>query len=386
MINVLLVGNDIEAAGQLKPAILKWGYQVVTAENTQEALDHLTRNDCDIIICSWLLPDCGGAQFCLKVRSLARNRSSFILVIGEAKRRPEVVRNAECGVDDFVAKPLDYDELYSRLAIAARIRKLERENDQKYLVIKKNYFQSIQMFTQLLETYNRELGGHARRVGQFALSLAKKHPAVLPEDYPIIEAAGMLHDIGLIGLTETLVTKSVPEMNGDEKKDYYAHPQRGELILGEVDLLRPVAKIVRWHHEQANGRGFPDGLNEKQIPVAAAVVAAASVYDHLIHHRKIQLEQIPEQLQPYRGYQFSPQIVDLLLELNLDQIQDEAKRNFLEVEIDALQTGMILADDVRMRTGAFVMAADTCVDAVTIEKLKRYHELGNIGGIIFIKK
>ena len=196
----------------------------------------------------------------------------------------------------------------------------------------------------------------------------------------------MLHDIGLIGLTETLVTKSVPEMNGDEKKDYYAHPQRGELILGEVDLLRPVAKIVRWHHEQANGRGFPDGLNEKQIPVAAAVVAAASVYDHLIHHRKIQLEQIPEQLQPYRGYQFSPQIVDLLLELNLDQIQAEAKRNFLEVEIDALQTGMILADDVRMRTGAFVMAADTCVDAVTIEKLKRYHELGNIGGIIFIKK
>jgi putative two-component system response regulator len=386
MANVLLVENDIKAVGRLKPAILKWGYQVLTAENAQEALDHLAKNECDLIVSPWLLPDCGGSQFCQKVRSLARNRRIYIIIIGEARQRSEIVRNAECGVDDFVAKPVDHDELIHRLEIATRISKLERENDQKYLVIKKNYFQSIQMFTQLLETYNRGLGGHARRVGQFALSLAKKHPAVLPEDYPIIEAAGMLHDIGLIGLSETLVTKSVPEMNGDEKKDYYAHPQRGELILGEVDLLRPVAKIVRWHHEQANGRGFPDGLNEKQIPIAAAVVSAASVYDHLIHHQKIQLERIPEQLQPYRGYQFSPQIVDLLLELNLEQIQAEAKRNYMEIEIDALQSGMILADDVRMRTGAFVMAANTSIDAAVIEKLKRYHELGNIGSIIFIKK
>jgi putative two-component system response regulator len=289
-------------------------------------------------------------------------------------------------VDDFVAKPVDYDELFGRLEIATRIIKLEKENDQKYLVIKKNYFQSIHMFTHLIETYNRELGGHARRVGQYALSLAKKHPTVLPEDYPIVEAAGLLHDIGLIGLSETLVTKSVPEMNGDEKKDYYAHPQRGELILNEVDLLRPVAKIVRWHHEQANGRGFPDGLDEKQTPVTAAVVAAASVYDHLIHHKKIPLQQIPEQLLPYRGYQFSSLIVDLLLELNLEQIQVEAKRNFIEIEIDALQAGMVLADDLRMRTGAFVMAADTCIDTGVIEKLKHYHELGNIGRTIFIKK
>ena len=386
MVDVLLVENDIEAMGRLKPPMLKWGYQVVTAENAQEAFDHLARNECDYIVSSWLLPDCAGSQFCQKVRSLARNRNIYIIAMGEAKQRSEIMQNGECGVDDFVAKPVDFDELYDRLAIATRIGKLERENDQKYLVIKKNYFQSIQMFTQLLETYNRELGGHARRVGQFALLLAKKHPAILPEDYPIVEAAGMLHDIGLIGLSETLATKSVPEMNGDEKKDYYAHPLRGELILGEVDLLRPVAKIVRWHHEQANGRGFPDGLGEKQIPVAAAVVAAASAYDHLVHHQKIHLEQIPEQLQPYRGYQFSSQIVDLLLELNLEQIQAEAKRNYLEIEIDALQSGMILADDVRMRTGAFVMAADTRIDAAVIEKLKRYHELGNISSIIFIKK
>ena len=290
------------------------------------------------------------------------------------------------GMDDYLAKPVDPYQLKVRLEIGARFIKLERENNQKYLAIKRSFYQSAYMLTQLQETHNRELGGHARRVGRISLSLARKHAGILPEDYPVVEAAGLLHDIGLIGLPEMLVTKSVPEMTGNEKTGYHAHPQRGEKILNQVDLLKPVAKLVRMHHEQCNGRGFPDGLNEKQIPITAAVVGAASVYDHLVHHQKHQLEQIPEQLQQYRGYLFSSEIINLLLEYNLEQMQEEARRTYLEVGMDALQVGMILADDVRMRTGAFVMAAETRIDTFVIEKLKRYHELGNISDRIFIKK
>jgi putative two-component system response regulator len=202
----------------------------------------------------------------------------------------------------------------------------------------------------------------------------------------IVEAAGFVHDIGMIGLPPGLVVKNVTEMTGDEKKAYHAHPERGESILNQVDLLRSVAKIVRMHHEQPNGRGFPDGLHDKQIPLAAKVVGAASIYDHLTHHQKIPLDQIPEHLQPYRGYQIASDLVDLLLAINLERIDEEAKRIFQEIDIEELRDGMVLAADIHMRTGAFVMGSGTCIDATLIEKLKHYYELGNISSNIFIMK
>jgi putative two-component system response regulator len=147
-----------------------------------------------------------------------------------------------------------------------------------------------------------------------------------------------------------------------------------------------VAKIIRMHHEQPNGRGFPDGLQDRQIPLAAAVVGAASIYDHLVHHQNIALDRIPEHLQPYRGYRISSDLIDLLLAINLEKMNEEAKRTFREVDIEDLRVGMVLAADIRMRTGAFVTGTGTCIDAALIDKLRHYHELASISSNIFIKK
>jgi cyclic di-GMP phosphodiesterase len=384
--NVLLVRSDIEGLSLYEKDIPKWGYHLCLADNAQQAYEHIRTNDCDIVLYDWLMSETNAIAFGQQVRALNTNRRLYIILVRTPETHPEFDRAGQSPMDDYMAAPLHAGELRARLEIGSRIVKLERELNQKYLAIKRNYYQSIHMFTQMLETYHKDLGGHSRRVGRIALILAQKHPGIPPEDYPVVEAAGLLHDIGLVGLPESLVTKSIPEMNGDEKNGYYAHSERGELILNHVDLLRPVAKIVRLHHEQYNGRGFPDGLCAKQIPVAAAAVGAASVYDHLVHHKKIALDDIPAQLQLFRGYQFSSEIIDLLIEINFDQMQEEAQRTFRTVDIEELQTGMILADDIHMRTGAFVMASDTCIDASAIEKLKRYREIGNISSHIFVKK
>ncbi len=384
--NVLLVDDDIVTLNLLDKTVSKWGHTISRAENGQQAIERIGAEPIDIIISDWLMPAMNGLELCQKIRSMNLNRYIYIILISSQNKCTDVVRGLQSGVDDYLAKPLNLDELQARVEIGTRIIKLERELNQKYLAIKRNYYQSIHMFTRFLESYNKDLGGHSRRVGQLALQLANRHPAVQPEDYPIVEAAGLLHDIGLIGLPEPLVTKSIPEMTGDEKKDYHTHPQRGESILNQVDLLRPVAKIVRMHHEQTNGRGFPDGLSGQQVPLTAGLVGAASIYDHLVHHKKIPLHQIPEHLQQYRGYQISTDLVDLLLEINLERIDAEAKRSYREIDIEELQAGMILANDIHMRTGAFVMGADTCIDTPVIEKLKRYHELGNISRNVFIKK
>lgn len=384
--NVLLVDDDDATLNLLEKALNRMGHGAVRAENGAEALEYIDNAHVDMVISACQKPAINGLELCKKVRSIESNGYLYFILIGALANSDDVLRGLRCGVDDFISPPPKPNEIHARISIGARVIKLESELNQKYLTIKRNYYQSIHMFVQLLETFNRELGGHARRVGRLALQLANRYPGLKPEDYMIAETAGFVHDIGMIGLPPDLVSKSITQMTGDEKKAYHAHPERGEAILNQVDLLRPVARIVRMHHEQPNGRGFPDGLQGSQIPLTALVVGAASIYDHMVHHQKIPLDRIPERLQSCRGYQIPPDLVDLLLLVNLEKIEEEAKRTFREIDIEELRAGMVLATEIRMRTGAFVMGAGTRIGAAVIEKLKHYHELGNISSNFFIRK
>jgi putative two-component system response regulator len=384
--NILVADDDAGTLALLDKCMTKWGYHVLKASNGRQALELITDQHVDIIVSDWLMPEINGLELCAQVRALNLAYYIYIILISAQDTRTDVVRGLKGGVDDFIAKPFNLDELQARLEVGARIINLERELNQKFLTIKRNYFQTVQMFNQLLEIYNENLGGHCRRVGQLATDLADRHPEIQPEDYPVVQAAGLLHDIGLIGLPDTLVTKRLTEMTGEEKELYHTHSERGEMVLNEIDLLRPVSRLVRMHHEQSNGKGFPDALVGDQVPLAAKVISAASTYDNLVYRDKIPLEGIPEKLQQQRGYQIDPDLVDMLLEINLSNMQQEALKTDKQVALDELTPGMILSQDVRMRTGAFVMASNTAIDAASIEKLKRYYQMGNIIDKVFISK
>ncbi len=384
--NILIVDDDATTLNLLEKSLSKWGYSITKAENGTQAVEAMQHTQIDMVVSDWLMPEMDGLALCEKIRSLDLDHYIYIILISAQDTRTDVVRGLESGVDDYITKPLNLDELRARMEIGVRVIKLERELNQKYLTIKRNYYQSLHMFTQLLETYHSELGGHSRRVGELALDIAKRHPDITSDHYPIIEAAGMLHDVGLIGLPDSLVVKSVPEMNGDEKKLYYLHPQRGEMILNQIDLLRPVAALVRMHHEQPNGRGFPDGLSKEQIPLGALVVSAASLYDQMARQQGLDFDEIAGKVQQLRGYQLPSGLVDLLLEINLQRKTNDAKRTYTAIDLEALEPGMVLAVDVQMKTGAVVMSAKTHIDEEAIGKLKRYYELGNISCKVFINK
>jgi putative two-component system response regulator len=110
------------------------------------------------------------------------------------------------------------------------------------------------------------------------------------------------------------------------------------------------------------------------------------MYDNMIHKGKIALDRIAEGLQRIRGYQLSPQVVELLIEFNVAQQHDLARQTNTERNLEELKAGMVLAANVRMKTGAFVMAADTELNDYGIEKLKHYHTIGAITDKVLIRK
>ena len=384
--NILIVEDNPVTLRLLEKKLKELDYTIHLAENGNLAWDMLNSFQIDIVVSDWIMPEMNGLELCLNIRNANFENFIYFIIVSAQDSQTEIVHGLEAGVDDYITKPINFDELRARIKIGARIVRQEKELANKYDEIKKNYFQTIHMFTNLIEVFNKELGGHCRRVASLSLELAKRLPDVSEEDFPVLEATGLLHDIGMIGLPTEILSKKKTEMDSDHRELYLSHPVRGEIILKEIEFLLPVAKLVRAHHEQFNGCGFPDGLNGREIPLLAKIVSAASTYDNLIHKGKISLDQIPEYLQRMRGYQLEPLIVDHLLEINLKRIQEEAKKDHIEVMLDDLKEGMMLATHIKMKSGALVMPSRTVLNNNSIEKLKNYNKLAFIPDKININK
>lgn len=384
--NILLADDDQVTRRLLKNKIAQWGYTVHTAENGQSAWNLVEQLSIDIVVSDWLMPVMDGLELCRKIRNMKTTHYTYLIIISSQDTRKDIVQGLSGGLDDFIVKPINMEELKVRIEIGARIVGLEKELSKKYHFIEKNYFQTIRMFVQLIESFDEQLGGHCRRVGELSLELAKRHPQISASEYSVVETAGLLHDIGMIGLSNDLLNKRRTEMVEDEQQQYQSHSIRGEVILNEIEMLRPVAKLVRMHHEQYNGKGFPDGLDGTQIPIEAQIIAAASIYDNLLHKGKVKLTQIPENLQRFRGYHLAPDLIDLLLEYNLDNIERDANKDFEVVQFEDLRVGMILAQDIRMKSGAMVMPAGTQLKSYSIGKLQTYVEMTIIPKEIHILK
>jgi len=383
----ILVVDDQAAARQFLEKILKdWGHTVYLAENGREAWITLLSATVDMVITDWMMPEMNGLELCRKIRSADFNKYIYIILISARDTQQDIIQGLEMGVDDYITKPVDTKEFRARIEIGGRLISLEKKLRDKHTETEKNYYQTIQMFTNLIEVVDEELGGHCKRVAKLCLRLAKLHPDVAQEDLPVLEAAGLLHDIGMVGLPKEIVSKRRTEMNGDEKKLYMSHPVQGEIILKEIEFLKPISILIRSHHEQVNGRGYPDGLKGEEIPLLSRIISGASIYDSLVKKWKVPMEDIPDRLQQQRGYQLEGDLIDYLLEINLENIRKEEEKDYSKFSLDELKEGMVLTSSVRMKSGALVLPSLTKLTNHSIEKLINYRKLDCIADTVCVYK
>ncbi|NNF99246.1 MAG: response regulator [Desulfobacteraceae bacterium] len=385
--NILLVEDDSTTCQLLENLLTKWGHVVHTAVNGKEALDKINNLSIEIVVSDWLMPELDGVELCTRIRHHKQHRYIYLILISSLDTRKDIVIGLEAGADDYITKPINLEELKARVRIGERIVSLETELIREYKKnIRHNFYDTIRVFIHLIQAYDGNLGGHCRRVGAHALSLAKSHPDVNEDDYASIEMAGMLHDIGMIGLPNDILVKDRTERTGKQHEQYKSHCVRGEAILGDIDFLQPISQLIRMHHEQYNGKGFPDGLSGTDIPLAAQIISAASIYDNLVYRGKIEMTHIPDELHRIRGYHLSPELVDMVLKLNIDNIKAQTKRSVRTIPLDQLHEGMVLAETIKKKSGATVLLRDTVLTSHEIGKLKEYEHLSAIEPIVFIHK
>lgn len=351
-------------------------YNFFFAKTGEEAWKRILSDPVDIVL--------SGLELCKQIRAADLDHYIYCILLTDSTRYADYKFDTD--VDAHLIKPFNFNEPMGSIATGVKIIRLKKELGRKNDEIKKNYYQTICMFVNLIASYSADLGSHSRRVGELALDIGERYGDVSVEELELLEPAGLLHDIGMVGLPLESLFKKRTAMNDEEKSSFLSHPGRGQMILNEVDMLKPVADIVRSHHEQFNGKGFPNGLKGKEISTAARIISAASIYDNIIHRGGIPLAEVPEKLHQLKGYQIDPEIVSILFDINIEIIQREKSKKYKEVFLDDIKEGMNLAGDIRMKSGAVILPAGKKLTCQNIEKLKEYYTQSYISGKIYISK
>jgi HD-GYP domain-containing protein (c-di-GMP phosphodiesterase class II) len=158
-----------------------------------------------------------------------------------------------------------------------------REVRQLYQRLQRASLQGLEGLANALEAKDPYTRGHSGRVGEWARRTALAM-GWEPRDADVVGQAGLLHDIGKIGVAETVLRKTGP-LSGEEWLLMRAHPLIGAQIVAPFDFFAAGAAIIRHHHERVDGSGYPDGLAGAAIPAGARIVAVADVYDALTSDR-----------------------------------------------------------------------------------------------------
>lgn len=173
------------------------------------------------------------------------------------------------------------------------------------------------MLARVAESKDPATGSHIERIYGYTLCLARSMG--LEEERALeIAAASMLHDVGKLAVPNRILQKPGP-LTPEEWRVIQQHPLEGVQILGSSPLFSVARDIVRWHHERWDGSGYPDGLRGNEIPVHAAIVAVADVYDALTSRRAYkaawETEEAVAELRSMAGVLLYPDAVAALVDL-----------------------------------------------------------------------
>ncbi|MDP4302402.1 HD domain-containing phosphohydrolase [Leptothrix discophora] len=400
---VLCVDDEANILASLKRVLRGAGHQVLSAPGGAEALEILSRRPVDVVISDMRMPGMDGAQLLEAVRA-RWPQVVRILLTGHADMASTVAAINRGQILRFVHKPWDEAELLGAVAEGLERLALQRERDRLEALtrsqndalkdlnaelesrvqartaelaeandkLRRNHLKAIRVFSSLLELRGAQLAGHGRRVAEMARDIARKMG--LPEaEVMDIFVAGLLHDIGQIGLGDALLGRPLARYDDTELAAYRRHPMLAEPSLMALDDLQALVPLIRSHHERHDGSGFPDKLAGAAIPLGSRILAIADAFDDLQngHLADVRLTALEARtvMRRARGTQFDPEVLDVFL--HLTEPAPPAVR-IPPLPTAALEPAMVLSQDLISGRGLLMLTAGHTLTASLINRIREF--------------
>ena len=204
------------------------------------------------------------------------------------------------------------------------ISQINKELNKSREDLEKAYLETIQTLRYTVEAKDKYTRGHSDRVSAYSV-LIGKYMGLSEEDLKILEIGGLFHDIGKIGVPDSVLLKE-GKLTDDEYSEIKNHPSIGKHILSNASTFENLIPIVYHHHEKFDGKGYPGKLAGKDIPLHARIAAVADTFDAMTSNRSyrkaLPLETVREEIVKVSGTQFDPEIAKVFLDI-LDNHYDE---------------------------------------------------------------
>ncbi len=188
------------------------------------------------------------------------------------------------------------------------------ENARLYEELQQSFLQTIAALAAAVDAKDPYTGGHSQRTTELAATIAQKL-GLSGEEIEVIRYAGLLHDVGKIGINEQILGKP-GSLNAEEWVEIRKHPAIGANIVERAALLQNLVPVIMHHHEHYDGQGYPDGLRGDDIPLKARILAVADAYEAMTSDRAYRpamtVEQALATLREGAGQQWDGEIVDVL--------------------------------------------------------------------------
>jgi putative two-component system response regulator len=304
-------------------------FRTATAAGADEALQLTVKEVPAVVISDVMMPDRSGTDLLRDLRADPRTRHVPVILVTARTDLETKVRNLDEGADDYVSKPFSVLELKARIRAVLARRQIERELADKNeylakvnfdLVLTKRqvFLETMEAFALAVEAKDPHTHGHSRRVAILAERVSRE--LLLSEkDQETVRIAGILHDVGTIGIPESVLAKP-GRLEPEEYEIFKKHSTLGYRIVSAVKELEGVALAILHHHERFDGGGYPAGLSGEAIPILSRILAVCDAYDAMTSDRPYRSSlghaAAVEELGRCAGRQLDPACVRAFLRLH----------------------------------------------------------------------
>lgn len=313
---ILVVDDSSTVIHIVEKGLVQAGFRVLTAGNGKEAMNILKSKRPDLILSDIDMPVMNGFQFCRAFHSMPDFASIPFVVMSSMNDRGAMKRMLRHGAVAYITKPFNVDQLVILIEkllsdhFLLLLKEKERLDTEQQLMLA-----SITSLVSALEARDTYTRGHSESVAEIVAGMETLSGSP-QENVQRISVGGRLHDIGKIGVRDSILLKP-GKLTDEEFRHLKQHPIVGARILEPIPSLSDIITIVLYHHERFDGKGYPAGLKGTDIPLWARMTAVADTYNALTSDRPyrkgVAQEKALQIIEDAKGSQFCQDSVELFM-------------------------------------------------------------------------
>jgi putative two-component system response regulator len=318
-LEIVVIDPNEDIRNLLKLQFNKYGFPHIKEFSSGEAsleylMDAKKRNNLPaLVMLDTMLSGIDGLTLCQRISS---SYGIPVIILSARLEAKDEIRGLEAGASDYVRKPYNFQVLLLKAERLLTQQYFQGELTDSNSRSQKLFLNILQVMAKTLEAKDPYSSFHSQNVSTYARELARAL-GFASKDVSLIGIAGMLHDIGKIGIKETILLKEGP-LTSEEYERIKKHPFIAAVILEPVEELSSIIDTVRYHHEKYDGTGYPTGLKGENIPLGARIMAIADSYDAMTterpyRHTPLTQDEAIEQLKVGSAKQFDPKLIVIFI-------------------------------------------------------------------------